>query len=306
MTHTRLLLVDDDEVDRKAVCRALARANWQGAIVEARDAAEARDQVAAGPFECILLDYRLHGSDGLALLEDLRIIAGAQTPIIMLTGEGNEMVAVEAMKRGAFDYLPKTMLTPDGLFRVISQAIERGRIQRELALAQSQLQRAAHFDGLTDLGNRNLFVRDLARAIAVATRHTTRFTLLMIDLDRFKAVNDTHGHEAGDVVLSEAGRRLAAVGRGGDAFYRLGGDEFAAIIDAPDHVSALPLARRIVDSIARPIDFHGHPVQVGTSLGGAHFPCDGANAEDLRRAADEALYRAKRQGISIAFTNETR
>jgi PAS domain S-box-containing protein len=134
-----ILVIDDDEVDRKIVCRALAQAKWEGEIIQAADAAEARRQAGARAFDCILLDYNLPGTDGLTLLTELRTLLGTQVPIAMLTGEGNELVAVEAMKRGAFDYLPKNLLAPDTLFRLVTQATERQQLKRELALADAQL-----------------------------------------------------------------------------------------------------------------------------------------------------------------------
>lgn len=301
MIRSTILIVDDDEVDRKAATRALGRAGWQGEIVQVCDAEQARERLAVRRFDCILLDYQLPGTDGLELLTELRATLGVQTPVVMLTGEGNEMVAVEAMKRGAFDYLPKTLLAPDALLRVITQAVERQRLQAELAKAQAQLEYQALYDGLTDLGNRSLFRRDLVRRIGAAHRRSGSFCLLMMDLDRFKAANDTYGHDAGDAVLAEVGGRLARVGRAFDVFYRLGGDEFTGLVEADSAEEVLPLVQRIRAVLAAPIAFGDVMLNVGVSVGIARYPADGSAPEDLQRAADAAMYQAKRSGEGYAF-----
>ena len=301
MSSQSILLIDDDEVDRKATCRALAQAGWQGEIVQAASAEQARLQVAARSFSVILLDYNLPATDGLALLSELLGTLTVKAPIVMLTGEGNEMVAVEAMKQGAYDYLTKNMLTPNVVLRVITQAMEKQRLQQELDHALTQLQHQALYDNLTDLGNRGLFKRDMVRVIAQAQRNKTLFCLLMIDLNNFKLTNDTYGHDAGDAVLNEAGHRLSAAGRAYDSFYRLGGDEFTAIIAAPDEAAVLPVAKRIATSLALPFEFRGHEIVIGASIGIAVYPHNGVTDDTLLQAADIAMYQAKRSGRDIVF-----
>jgi diguanylate cyclase (GGDEF)-like protein len=297
-----LLLIDDDEVDRKIVCRVLAQARFECEIFHAVNAAEAHQTLSQHKIDCILLDYHLPDIDGLTLLTQLLDKPEIYAPIIMLTGEGNEMVAVEAMKRGAFDYMPKNLLAPDGLVRVISQARDKYQLKRQLAEAQAQLAHQAKYDDLTQLGNRNLFLDDLRLTVASCERREESFYLLMVDLDRFKAVNDTYGHDAGNAVLMEVGRRLASLGRTGDTFYRLGGDEFTAIVEAPNQETVLQIAQRIVSSIALPIFDKEHRLSVGASIGIAHYPQHGNTPDRLLKSADTAMYQAKRteSGIAVA------
>jgi len=302
MGPARILVIDDDEADRKAAYRALTKSEWRGEVVLARDAGEAKRQIGAGNIDCIILDYNLPGSDGLELLTELRELLGEHVPIIMLTGEGSELVAVEAMKRGASDYLPKSLLTPDAMFRVISNSMERKRLQGELSHAQLQLEQQALYDGLTGLGNRTLFRRDLGRAISSGERRNAHFCLLMMDLDRFKAINDTYGHEVGDGVLAEVGRRLSLIARAGDAFYRLGGDEFTAIIDAPSQSAVSPLLQRVARGVSSPIQVLSFTVIIGISQGIAVYPDQGTSSEALLRSADAAMYSAKRTGRELAFS----
>jgi len=291
----RLLILDDDEVDRKAVSRALERAGWEGGTVQASTAAEALDHIRAGRFACIVLDYRLPGEDGLEVLTRLRA-EGNATPVIMLTGEGNEMIAVEAMKRGAADYLPKSQIAADTLLRAVTNAIERARLQSELAEAQKLLERQALYDSLTGLGNRNLFMRDLEHHIAAAKRTGGAFFLVLMDLDNFKQANDEYGHDAGDAILAGFGRRLATAGRANDVFYRLGGDEFTGIVEGANPQAVDAVTAQIHAAVQTPFEHGGHRLSVGVSIGAALFPEDGDTVNRLLRAADTAMYRAKDAG----------
>jgi len=301
MNQGNILIVDDDAVDRKATQKALEQAGWEGDILQASSTANALELMSQISFDCILLDYRLPGQDGLDLLKQL----GAETvntpPVVMLTGEGNEMVAVEAMKRGAFDYLPKTQLGPDTIFRVVMQAVEKYILQRSLAVAQAQLERQAMYDTLTGLGNRNLFMRDLGRNIAVCKRNGQSFCLMLMDLDKFKAANDQFGHDAGDFVLTEFGRRVLAQSRASDTYYRLGGDEFTALLAAQDVQSIQPIADRITSAATTPFDYRGNTIEIGVSIGIVIFPHDGDSSEALLKTADIAMYRAKKSGEGVGY-----
>lgn len=305
MIDSNILIVDDDEVDRKIVCRTLAQLEWTGKIFQAATALEAHQLADEHYLGCILLDYQLPSTDGLDLLIELHDKFGAKVPIIMLTGLGNEMVAVEAMKRGASDYLPKSLLTPDSLFRIISNTLEKSRLELELAEARSQLEFQALHDTLTSLGNRSLLMHDLNHVIARAKRNNGCFCVFMMDLDKFKAANDSYGHEAGDAILAEIGQRLIATGRNDDIYYRLGGDEFIALIDNTDRNTALFIAERIKKAIATPIDWHGIELSVGVSIGIASYPDDGDNSETLLRTADSAMYEAKHSGLGIVSVTKT-
>jgi diguanylate cyclase (GGDEF)-like protein len=305
MTRQHILIIDDDEVDRKRARRSLTQAGWDGDVAHAVSASEARHLISEQVFDCILLDYHLPGTDGFELLVELRGVLGVKTPVVMLTGEGNEMVAVEAMKRGACDYLPKSLLAPDTLLRVITQAVERTRLERELVEARAQIEQQALYDSLTGLGNRRLFMRDLGRALASAQRTNLPFCLFMMDLDRFKVANDRYGHEAGDAILAEVGRRLVATGRANDLFYRPGGDEFTALIDAVDSKTALSIANRIRHAIAAPITWHDNQLSIGISIGIGPYSSSVAAPDVLLRIADAAMYEAKASGLGFACQMES-
>ncbi|MBK1700053.1 hypothetical protein CKO22_03730 [Thiococcus pfennigii] len=180
-----------------------------------------------------------------------------------------------------------------GTDRVIALGLD---ITERVELEQ-RLERSAHFDALTNLPNRTLFLDRLGQAVHLATRHGHGLALLFIDLDGFKAVNDTSGHLCGDQVLHEVGVRLAGVGRASDTVGRLGGDEFGLLlpeIDDPD--GAYRVARNCIALLAKPFEVCGRRFQIGASIGIAHFPADGDTPEQLLAAADRAMYQAKRAG----------
>jgi diguanylate cyclase (GGDEF)-like protein len=164
-----------------------------------------------------------------------------------------------------------------------------------LKAAQHELERLASVDALTGLLNRRMFHDRLERALKRAQRTGKSVGLLFIDLDAFKLVNDTHGHAAGDAVLKQVARRLQRCVRASDSLCRLGGDEFTIVMED----SRLPrdaevVAQRIAQELDAPFTIAGRPVSCHASIGIAHYPDDGVNAEMLQYVADGAMYRAKR------------
>ncbi len=162
---------------------------------------------------------------------------------------------------------------------------------------ESRLQHLAHYDALTQLPNRLLFRERLSDMLARAERHGNVLALLFIDLDRFKPINDTLGHQAGDELLQRVAERLAGCVRTSDTIARLGGDEFTVLLDdlhSPDEAGII--ARNILDAVERPYILHGQAQFISASIGIACYPSDSVDAETLLRQADMAMYRAKQEG----------
>ena len=166
----------------------------------------------------------------------------------------------------------------------------------ELRLSEQRLEQLAYHDGLTGLANRRLFNDELQRLVAQARRGNV-FALMLLDLDRFKAINDAQGHDAGDAVLGAVGARLVLAVREVDLVARLGGDEFAVLLRDPAGREAVDMVcRRIIEAVAEPVSYRGMALQVGTSIGVALCPAEAEDADTLYKSADLALYAAKQAG----------
>jgi diguanylate cyclase (GGDEF)-like protein/PAS domain S-box-containing protein len=165
-------------------------------------------------------------------------------------------------------------------------------------MMEEQLERMSHYDSLTEIPNRVLFSDRLQQAISDAVRNQTRLALMFIDLDNFKAVNDTRGHAVGDLLLKAVARRLRACLRKSDTVARMGGDEFVVLLPGiEDDRFALALAEKIRHSLTQPFELNGHPCHdISSSIGVAIFPDHGLNEIDLARRADDAMYQAKANG----------
>lgn len=161
---------------------------------------------------------------------------------------------------------------------------------------ENQLRELAHYDVLTGLANRGFFLNHLNRAIAKRQRRNSPLALMYFDVDHFKAINDTHGHDVGDALLSAFSRRISDTVREMDVFARLGGDEFALMLeDVPNRSAAEQVAAKLVRRVQAPFELGAHTISVSTSIGVAFFE-QGMLAEDLIRSADQAMYAAKREG----------
>jgi diguanylate cyclase (GGDEF)-like protein/PAS domain S-box-containing protein len=163
--------------------------------------------------------------------------------------------------------------------------------------AEEAVKFMAMHDALTQLPNRAMFNERLASSIAHAQRHSRKLAVLFIDLDRFKLINDTLGHEAGDVVLGEAAQRLTDNLRGGDTVARLGGDEFVVLLEEiTDPVYVGSVSQKLISALAAPFVISGREYRVTASIGVSTFPDDGADPDTLLKNADSAMYRAKELG----------
>jgi len=179
------------------------------------------------------------------------------------------------------------------------------RVQLRERAAQSRIERLAHFDTLTGLPNRALLMDRLGQESARAKRGARPFAVVMFDLDGFKKVNDTWGHEAGDQVLRQVGLRARSCVRASDTIGRLGGDEFLAVLPETTLEGAQGVAEKLREALRAPYELTKDTATLGASLGIAVFPQHGTDSEDLQRAADAALYHSKREGknrISVART----
>jgi diguanylate cyclase (GGDEF)-like protein len=177
--------------------------------------------------------------------------------------------------------------------------LERQVVERtaELRESQRQLEQIAYEDTLTALPNRRMFTEEFRELIMLTRLQNQRFALLLIDLDRFKQINDSHGHDAGDALLMEAAIRLQAAVRKSDCVARLGGDEFGVLVAQNPAASDIEnICHRIIESFTLPVSISGAEVKTSASIGVAVFPDHGATLDSLYKSADLALYESKRAG----------
>ncbi|MEQ9318195.1 MAG: diguanylate cyclase [Polyangiaceae bacterium] len=283
-----VLIVEDDATDAAIVKLHLAQ---DTSVLRSVDVVNRLDrallQLRARSYDVAIVDLSLPDARGLDAVGHMRR-AAPNTALIVHSGHEDEGVALHALQLGAQDVLAKSRVTPPLLNRTIRFAIERKRTQQRLA-------NLAHFDQLTGLANRTTLHDRVEHATSMARRRGDELALLYVDLDGFKKVNDTHGHETGDALLQQVADRLRNVVRDCDTVARLGGDEFAILLEDTNGRPDIP-AQRVVETLGEPFVLGDVTVSVSGSVGVAVFPSAGDTVEDLLRSADEAMYEAKVSG----------
>jgi len=291
----RILLIDDDRLQYRLTQAHLK--NFRGERYELEWAPtyeEGLDKLLFGHQVACLLDYQLGDRDGLQLIREA-VEKGCRTPIVFLTAETAERVDIAAMNAGALDYLVKGEITPRVLERSLRYALKLGE-------TLEALRRLATRDQLTGLLNRREFERILTEEEERARRFGHTLALVMVDVDHFKVVNDTHGHPVGDVVLREVARRVAGEVRSVDRVVRFGGEELVLILVQTNREEALAAARRVGAAVEKTPILVGSNIalNVTVSAGVAVLPDDAESGPALLNAADKALYAAKARGRNRA------
>ncbi len=296
-----ILVVDDDEGTRKAVIHHMS--NLAMRVAQAGSGAHAIEVAIekAATLDCILLDLTMPGSDTWDVLAKLRVDPEtASIPVLLLTdGHPSEADLLKMIEQGVSDHLTKP-LSGMLLCAKVRLVCERSRGERELKnKLRFALDNAAH-DALTGLFNRRYFERRLKEESAHAKRHRRPFAIVMLDLDHFKLVNDTYGHEDGDRVLRHVAEVAQAQLREDDVPCRYGGEEFVLLLRGTTGMAARVVANRLRQNLAaKPIGLgpKGEPRHVTFSAGVASADERNAyNADSVMGRADAALYRAKRAG----------
>jgi len=287
-----VLLIEDNDVDAQFTQDLLAE--WsieEFRITRAKTLGEGLALIGQTRFDAILLDLSLPDAFGLPTVRQVHATNPA-IPLVVLSGVSDQALALQAVQQGAQDYLVKGQGHPELLARAVRYAIERKRTEERLTYL-------AQYDHLTGLVNRSLFRDRLIQAMARSKRLQQPIGLMLLDLDRFKAVNDTLGHDIGDELLKAVSERLKSCVREVDTVARMGGDEFTIILEGvPSEASIVVVAKRIAESISSAFELKGHRVSIGVSIGITVYPHDDQGIDELLKHADEAMYRAKQQGGS--------
>ncbi len=285
-----ILHVEDDPQDALLLAELLNAEMGENAInITCTDKIqEAPHLLEKNTFNAILLDLNVSDSFGLNSVMFLKEQCH-DIPIIVLTGVGNDVMISEALQTGAQDYFIKNKDSASLLKRAIFYSIERMKMETELH------QKATH-DSLTGLANRTLFNNQLDQAMARSQRHNKPFALMYADLDKFKAINDTLGHQYGDIILKQVADRLLSCTRKMDTVARLGGDEFAIILeDLTNPLDTKIVAERIITEVAeKGYWVNDYNLDIAISIGIALYPTSTQDRETLLDYADKAMFDAKK------------
>ncbi len=315
----RILLLEDDPDTSALIAEVLSDHFDFADIVRAVTVAEAA-AMDMHSFSIVLSDMNLPDGKGLDFLRQA-LTQRPDLPVVMVTTENVKDTAVSALQLGAYDYIVKAgdylfsiPLVVEKTMRLWEAKQENNRLERELMTTlrelehkNEQLETIAATDPLTGLANRRAFNHELERHFADANRHGRDVSLVMIDLDGFKQLNDTCGHPVGDRILERTARVLESNCRRYDIASRFGGDEFALLLPDTDLTTAVEVSRRVLDEFnvmagneARAIGYEG---RVSISAGVAtRMTGQLPTPEALLAAADETLYAAKRAGKGRIMT----
>ena len=331
--RARILIVDDIAENRDILARRLTRNGFE--VVEADGGRRALDLVGRQSFDLVLLDVMMPDLDGVVVLQKIRSQFSPSTlPVIMVTAKNESENVIEALEHGANDYVTKPIDFPIVVARMSAQ-LSRKRAEEALQKANSALSEVnrtlearvaertkelieanenlkgeiadrcraearirylAYYDALTGLPNRVSFREELDRALAEEKAGDECLAVLLLDLDGFKAVNDTLGHSLGDKLLKEVGERLRDQLTGSATLARLGGDEFAIFLTSASEERAAELADGLISALNEPFLLDGNQVAIGASCGIALSPENGAECDQLLKKADLSLYSAKAKG----------
>jgi two-component system, cell cycle response regulator len=292
----RILLVDDRPTSYERLAASLSQLHH---VDVEPDPHQALMRAPEGGYDLVMVSLGLAGFDGLRLCSQLRTLERTRkVPLLAIADMDDEARVLRGLEIGVNDYLTRPVDRNEMLARVRTQ-VRRRRYIDSLGQALTRSVEAAITDTLTGLHNRRYMESHLAHMINASAAQATPLALMILDIDHFKGVNDTWGHDAGDDVLKEFAGRVRRSIRGADIACRAGGEEFVILMpDTDPHVAAL-VAERIRQKVERaPFPIHGgkRSLAVTVSIGVASFRGGQTTAEALLKRADEALYRAKRDG----------
>jgi diguanylate cyclase len=289
-TPLRLLLIEDSMDDALLLLRELEVGGYNVTCERVDTSGDMNNALDRQEWDLVIADYTMPTFSGTAALEIARS-RSLDAPFIFVSGTIGEDAAVAAMKIGADDYIMKGNLKR--LVPAVDRELRDAEGRRERRNAEARVHYLAYCDPLTELPNRTLLQDRLQQAIVSAHRDGEPLAVLMMDLDRFKEVNDTLGHYTGDLLLHQVGRRMLGVLRESDTAARFGGDEFAIVLPATGVEGATIAARKIQKAIELPFVLEGFELDVRASIGIALAGSHGSTADDLLRQADVAMYLAK-------------
>ena len=304
MAKAKILIVDDARANQVALQVLLQRVDVDILVADSGKQALQTAEALADRIALILLDVEMPGMDGFEVATQLKENDKTRSlPVIFITANEEENHLEQAYLAGAADYIQKPV-RKTALVSKVNVFLDlwslRYGLEQEIDQRRAAEQRVEHLaahDALTNLPNRRGLYDELEQMIYRSKRYHCTSAVIYVDLDGFKHVNDQYGHEAGDQLLIEVSTAFKRIVRQTDAVARIGGDEFIVLItDIDGGTSLINKIESLLYEASRPIDFNGHSISVGASIGIALYPDHGDNAQSLMHHADQAMYQAKNHG----------
>lgn len=293
MQKLDILYVEDDPLDATLLREQFRREDPESYnITHCSNFSDALSNIKSRQYGIILLDLNLPDGNGLENIESIKQVS-PDTPVVILTNISDEKKAETAVKKGAQEYIIKGQATGRAIKQILQSSILRKKAEQELF-------HLAHHDSLTGLPNRTSFEETAKMLIKRAERWDRKEALIFIDLNKFKEINDTHGHEAGNEVLKEVAGRLKKTLRQSDLIARYAGDEFVVYLDSSQNTPITEklcayVAEKIIAGVQKPFQVNGKPVDILLSIGIAIFPDAAGHFDTLMKCADSAMYKAKNE-----------
>lgn len=299
MTNINVLIVEDSEDDSEMVLRELRRGGYDPYYVMVYTSEAMQRELSSRKWNIVISDFSMPQFDAFAALELLHS-SQQDIPFIIVSGTIGEDRAVQAMKMGAHDYIIKGNLKR--LIPAVDRELREAKVRQERRKADETIHRLAYTDPVTNLPNRARFLELVQTAIAGALSEKRPIALLLMDLDRFKEVNDTLGHDRGDSLLHQVGLRLRNTLFTTDVVARLGGDEFGILLPRLAVANDVrQVIKNLLDCLEQPFMIDDIPIVVECSIGVAIMPDHADNADTLLQRADIAMYRAKKMASNSSL-----
>ena len=292
--NASILIVDDRKANVQMLEQMLREAGYRS-ITSTMDPHAVCALHRDNHYDLILLDLQMPGMDGFQVMEGLKEIeTDGYVPILVITAQPGHKL--RALTSGAKDFISKPLDLMEAKTR-IHNMLEVRLLYKQLEHYSREMESLALHDELTGLPNRRLLMDRLSLAIAHARRNKRTMAVMYLDLDEFKQINDTLGHDAGDALLSLVAARLVAAVRQEDTVARLGGDEFVIALWELNHADAVSkLVSKVIQAVSQPYIIQDRSVSITVSVGIGIYPTHGEEVETLMKSADLALYEAKRTG----------
>ncbi len=292
--NASILIVDDQESNVRLLEQMLRAAGYTH-MTSTMDPHTVCALHRANHYDLILLDLQMPGRDGFQVMADLQAIeSDGYVPILAVTAQPDHKL--RALASGAKDFISKPIDIMEAKTR-IHNMLEVRLLYKQLEQHSHELETLALHDALTGLPNRRLLMDRLSLAIAHARRSKRTMAVMYLDLDGFKQINDTLGHDAGDTLLKMAAVRLLAAVRQEDTVARLGGDEFVIVLWELGHADGVAkLVSKVMQAASQPYRIQDRDVDMTVSVGVGIYPTHGTEVETLMKSADLALYEAKHAG----------